>query len=91
MNQVSFTPKALKQLKNLPLYIYQQVRFWSESVERHGIQTVRQVKGYRDHPLKGEREGQRSVSLNRSWRLIYTEALTVLAVQEVTHHDYRTP
>lgn len=87
---VYFTAKAKKQLEKLPLDIYKRVRFWVESVQAHGIQEVRLVRGYRDHPLQGNREGQRSVSINKNWRLIYTESLEVLDVQEVNKHDYRT-
>ncbi len=51
------------------------------------------AKGYHDEPLKGQRRGQRSVRLNRSYRLIYTQAdhgeLVVVGIQEVNKHDYR--
>jgi addiction module RelE/StbE family toxin len=53
---------------------------------------MQEVKGYRDHALKGNRKGQRSTSLSRSWRVIYvldesTEQINV-EVLEVNHHEY---
>jgi proteic killer suppression protein len=90
INKVSFTPKALKQLEKLPLDIYKRVRVWAESVKIRGVAEVRLVRGYRDHPLKGNRQGQRSVSINKHWRLIYTESLEIIEVEEVNKHDYRT-
>jgi proteic killer suppression protein len=89
-NFVTFTPKAQKQLAKLPRPILNGIKAWATEVGIHGIESVRLIKGYRDHPLKGNRKGQRSVSLNINWRLIYIEALKTIEVQEITHHDYRT-
>lgn len=54
---------------------------------------MQKVKGYRDHALKGDRKGQRSSSLSRSWRIIYildgrTQQL-IVEVLEVNHHEYK--
>ena len=53
---------------------------------------MQKIKGYRDHSLKGNRPGQRSSSLSRRWRVIYTtdELLNLITVEvlEVNHHDY---
>jgi len=53
---------------------------------------VRKLRGYHDEPLKGKRKGQRSIRLNRAYRLIYeqdtSEELVVVAVLEVSKHEY---
>ena len=47
---------------------------------------------YHDEPLKGDRKGQRSVRLNKGYRVIYEETesgnLVLIAVQEVNKHEY---
>lgn len=47
-------------------------------------------KGYHDEPLHGDRRGQRSVRLNRSYRAIYIELEEGqrLLVVEVNKHGY---
>lgn len=89
MISVIFTAKVQKQFPKIPKHILDRVKMWANEVGIHGIEVIRQVKGYRDHPLQGNRQGQRSVSLNKQWRLLYTEALNIIEVQEVTAHDYR--
>jgi proteic killer suppression protein len=42
-------------------------------VEEQGIEEAREIPGYHDEPLRGEREGQRSVRLSRAYRAIYIE------------------
>ena len=63
-----------------------------ERVEEFGIKEVRKIKGFHDEPLKGERSGQRSIRLNRSYRAIYKESIDKshlnLIVIEVHNHDY---
>jgi proteic killer suppression protein len=52
---------------------------------------VRKRPGFHDEPLKGDRLGQRSIRLNKTWRAIYEvqggEAQFV-SVEEVTPHKY---
>ena len=49
-------------------------------------------KGFHDEPLKGKRQGQRSVRLNRAYRAIYVEHETgeveLIEVLEVNKHEY---
>ena len=49
--------------------------------------------GFHDEPLKGKRQGQRSVRLNRAYRAIYVErgtgAVELIEVLEVNKHEYR--
>lgn len=81
-----------KQLRKLPLSIKEALNIWRESVEETGIWEVRKLPGYHDEPLKGNRVGQRSVRLSRSWRVIYEEKengkVLIIEVKEVTHHEY---
>lgn len=57
-----------------------------------GIWEVRKLPGYHDEPLKGQRLGQRSIRLNRAYRLIYEEdergEVLVIGVMEVSKHEY---
>ena len=85
---------ALKQLKRVPKEILEHVRYWQRAVELDGLPEVRKLSGYHDEPLKGDRKGQRSIRLNRSWRLFYVEGsdddgqyIEVLVI-EVNKHEY---
>ncbi|MDH4466830.1 MAG: type II toxin-antitoxin system mRNA interferase toxin, RelE/StbE family [Bacteriovoracaceae bacterium] len=80
-------------MKKIPKHILIQFDLWVEIIESEGFTTMQKVKGYRDHALKGDRKGQRSSSLSRSWRVIYfineqTNCITV-EVMEVNHHEYK--
>ncbi|MEK2645414.1 hypothetical protein [Bdellovibrio sp. BCCA] len=81
---------AEKQIRKLPISIKESLRYWVESVQLHGIRYVRTLPGYHDEPLKGNRKGQRSVRLNRSYRAIYLETVDgiEITVIEVHKHDY---
>lgn len=82
---------AKKQLSKAPILIQNKLQLWVELLESQGLEFVRTLKGYHDEPLKGNRAGQRSIRLNRQWRAIYEELTgTIIAIQEVTPHDYRT-
>jgi proteic killer suppression protein len=54
---------------------------------------MRKCKGFHDEPLKGKRQGQRSVRLNKAYRAIYVEHETgeveLIEVLEVSKHEYR--
>ncbi len=71
MTQVSFS-RVHKELRKLPLYIQEKALNWSKLVEEYGLPEVRKNPGFHDEPLKGNRTGQRSIRLSRSYRLIYT-------------------
>jgi plasmid maintenance system killer protein len=63
----------------------------SDSDEHDGLEEVRRAPGYHDEPLKGDRAGQRSIRLSRSYRAIYEikrEIVTFASVEEVSTHDY---
>lgn len=85
---------AVKQFEKLPFFILKKVHQWEKSIFEHGLENTRKFSSYHDEPLKGDRFGQRSVRLNRAWRLIYEEHedesqtwITIIVV-EVNKHDY---
>ena len=90
---VVITKLAEKQLRKLPLFIKEAVAIWSTSVEEDGIRKVRQLPGYHDEPLFGVHRGQRSVRLNRAYRLFYSQdeqmRTITITVLEVNKHEYK--
>lgn len=90
--KVEFTRFAYKSLDWLPVHIRAKVKSWVSDVELLGIREVRKRPGFHDEPLQGVRHGQRSVRLNRSYRLIYFEdfdgSIEVIMVMEVSKHEY---
>jgi proteic killer suppression protein len=86
-------PKKVDQdVEYLPIQVLKKFRSWIKFVKLYGIREVRLVKGYHDEPLKGERAGQRSIRLNRAYRVIYIELqndeIEIIKVIEVHKHDY---
>ena len=81
-----------KTLRKTPDSICHKVQIWADMVEKEGLPPVQKVRGFRDHALKGKRKGQRSIYLNKKWRLIYTthkeNKIIVVTVKEVTAHGY---
>lgn len=69
--EVVFTKRAVKQLRKVPKHIAENLRVWVDLVTRSGIEEARKIPGYHDEPLKGDREGQRSIRLSRAYRAIY--------------------
>lgn len=84
--------RVKKQLRKLPSYIVDKLRSWARDVEKYGIRQVRNIPGYHDEPLKGERKGQRSIRLSKSYRAIYTEnnegEINIIRIEEVNKHEY---
>jgi len=91
-SRVWMTKFAEKQLKKLPKHIVAAYWTWVKTVELDGIRTTRMLPGYHDEPLTGDRKGQRSVRLSRSYRVIYEETesgnVVLIGVQEVNRHEY---
>lgn len=92
VTQVYIDKKVLKTLDKLPSFILKKFNGWVFAVENYSILNVRQIKGFHDEPLKGKRNGQRSVRLNSAYRVIYVENLlkeiVILNVIEVNKHEY---
>ncbi len=79
-----------KQLARVPDFIRKKVIFWSFLVETNGLAEVMKSPGFHDEPLKGERKGQRSVRMNKAYRLIYhvIQDRVHIELLEVHKHDY---
>ncbi len=90
VTKVARTRQFEKDLDAVPENIRVKTVVWIYFVENLGLREVRKRPGYHDEPLHGERNGQRSVRLNRAWRLIYREVeghIQILLL-EVMKHDY---
>jgi toxin HigB-1 len=92
INRVELGKDVAKGLKKLPQPVRTKLMAWVAAVEQYGLDEVRKVPGYHDEPLKGDRAGQRSVRLSKSWRAFYVikehGQVEFVLVQEVNHHDY---
>lgn len=80
-----------KHLSSAPEDILKRYEKWKDIVAISGPEGLRQIKGFHDEALKGERKGYRSSRLGIKYRVIYkVEAQEILVnVVEVTAHDYR--
>jgi proteic killer suppression protein len=92
LSKVTWGKQVEKQLDRVPDVIVRKFRIWVALVEESGIRETRKYKGFHDEPLKGIRQGQRSVRLNRAYRAIYlergAEGIELLEVLEVNKHEY---
>ncbi|MFN7310040.1 MAG: hypothetical protein ACK5T0_01600 [Vampirovibrionales bacterium] len=90
MVHIQLSKKAEKGLIQAPSHIKNKFAIWIQSLQRDGLLETRKRAGFHDEPLKGKREGERSVRLNKQWRVIYKEVNQVLEIQilEVMPHDY---
>jgi len=90
--RVVWSNQVDKQLRKIPDHIVRKFRFWIMAVEVDGLPTVRKLSGFHDEPLKGTRQGQRSIRLNRAYRAIYVERkdgeIELVEVIEVNNHEY---
>lgn len=79
-------------IKKIPSIIVDKIYIWAMKVEFDGLIKTRKILGFHDEPLKGKRLGQRSVRLNRSYRLFYEEIpdqkIIIVKVIEVNKHEY---
>jgi len=92
MCRVVLTDSARKDLKKLPIHIFRKFEFWVKQITIDGIQKVRKIPGLHDEPLKGDRQGQRSVRLSRAYRAIYRmlrdNEIELVQVEEINKHEY---
>ena len=80
-----------KNIHKIPLPIKKKLFTWVAAVEERGLYEVRKVPGYHDEPLKGDRQGQRSIRLSKQWRAIYriiNKKIEFVLIEEVTPHGY---
>ena len=89
---VKLSRNAKRDLKKVPLYIALKLQIWIEAVGHEGLLQVRKCVGYHDEPLKGKRQGQRSIRLSKAYRAIYRvkseSQIEFVEIEEVNKHDY---
>jgi len=88
---VVISKQAKKDLRKVPSHIADKLQVWIESVELIGLEEVRKRPGFHDEPLKGSRQGQRSIRLSKAYRAIYTLERGVIEcaeIKEVNKHEY---
>lgn len=89
---VLLTKQALKDLQKIPDYIERKLQLWVMSVRTIGLEETRKVPGYHDEPLKGKREGQRSIRLSQAYRAFYRVLkdgkIEFVQIEEVNKHVY---
>ncbi len=89
---VQISKKARSQILKVPIHIRIKLFTWVEGVEKDGLEKMKQVPGFHDEPLKGERKGQRSIRLSRAYRAIYriniNNFVEFVNIEEVSKHDY---
>jgi len=90
--QTVIADRARRQLRRAPGHIVVKLMAWIDAVEEDGLEATRRVPGFHDEPLKGNRQGQRSIRLSRQWRAIYEirsgGGIQLVSVEEVTPHVY---
>ena len=90
--RVDIADKALKQLRKAPKHIVTKLMAWVDDAGSRGLEEVRKVPGYNDHPLKGELAGHRAIRLSLQWRAVYAvkidASVEFALIEEVHPHDY---
>lgn len=91
INIVTISRRAMKDLRTLPSYIVDKLETWIDAVEGDSLEEVRKISGYHDEPLKGDRKGQRSIRLSKSYRAIYVivkDKVEFVRIEEISKHEY---
>ncbi len=83
--------KLEASLNKLPKHIIAKLAAWINAVGHDGLSEVRKISGFHDEPLQGERKGQRSIRLSKSYRAIYiidkAGQMEIVEIIEVDKHD----
>lgn len=92
IHTVTTSATALTQLQKVPVHIVEKLYTWIKQVKLLGLSETRKIKGYHDEPLKGDRDNQRSIRLNKAYRAIYVikkgKTIKFAEIKEVNKHDY---
>jgi proteic killer suppression protein len=91
-NEVILSNSAKKGLAKCPIHVVRKFYIWKGSIEYLGLREIRKLPGYHDEPLRGAREGYRSIRLSRGWRAFYFikpgNQIEIIEVVEVSKHAY---
>jgi proteic killer suppression protein len=93
---VEISRRAERDLRRVPRHVVVKLMGWVAAVEDQGLEEVRKIPGYHDEPLHGDRGGQRSIRLSRSYRAFYVvsgrsavgQTVEFVSVEEVNKHVY---
>jgi toxin HigB-1 len=90
--RVEISKSARKQLNRVPRHIVENLAAWVDDVEDRGVEEVRKILGYHDEPLQGNRQGQRSIRLSRTYRAVYQVRkdghIEFISIEEISKHAY---
>ena len=90
--EVRISKQDEKDLKSVPIHIAFKLQSWIDGVKNEGLREIRKRPGFHDEPLKGKRQGQRSIRLNKGYRAIYKidtrGTIHFIEVVEVNKHEY---
>ena len=90
--EVILKKKLSNEFKKLPKQVVSKLLAWIDAVKHDGLSQVRKISGFHDEPLKGNRKGQRSIRLSKSYRAIYiidsSGQMELVEIIEVNKHDY---
>ena len=92
IKKIEITRKAEKELDKAPTQIKRKFFVWVAAVEERGVEEVRNILGFHDESLQGNRKGQRSIRLNQQWRAYYVVKnglVEFIEVTEVNPHEYK--
>lgn len=90
MWQIQEHHSIAKTCRKLPPPIVKKYELWKNIIFRHGPEKLRELPGFHDEALKGNRMGQRSSRLSLKYRVIYEVEREIVSVYvlEITPHDY---
>jgi proteic killer suppression protein len=90
--EVKLSSKAEHDLRKIPAHIVFKLQVWVDGVRKYGLREMRKRSGFHDEPLKGDRNKQRLIRLNKAYRAFYIMdaygTINFIEIIEVNKHDY---
>ena len=92
MWQILEHKRLSRKLIKIPIEVLKLYEKWKDIVYLSGPVGLREIIGFHDEALSGERKGQRSSRLGLQYRMIYRVKgqEVIVEVIDLTAHDYRT-
>lgn len=92
MWQILEHKRLSRKFVKIPIEVLKRYEKWKDIVYLSGPVGLREIKGFHDEALSGERKGQRSSRLGLQYRVIYRVKgqEVIVEVIDLTAHDYRT-